>query len=62
MLGVELFGVLYVDPPWRDVVYSRDTGLDQAADNYYPTMELDALKALRLPAAKYCVLFLWTTI
>jgi N6-adenosine-specific RNA methylase IME4 len=62
VLGTELFGVLYVDPPWRDIVYSRDTGSDRAADNHYPTMPLDELKALHLPAAKHCVLFLWTTI
>jgi N6-adenosine-specific RNA methylase IME4 len=61
-LGVKLYAVLYVDPPWRQLVWSRETGLDRAADNHYPTMTLDDLAALKLPAAKNCVLFLWATV
>ena len=60
-LGSTLYGVLYVDPPSRFIARSRQTGLDRAADNHYPTMTLDDLSALQLPAAKDCVLFLWTT-
>jgi N6-adenosine-specific RNA methylase IME4 len=61
-LGRKTFGVIYADPPWRFEPYSRDTGMDRAADNHYPTMTLDAIKALRVPAADDCVLFLWATI
>ena len=59
----KIFGVVYADPPWRFEPYSRDTGLDRAADNHYPTMTLDEIKALDVPsiAAKDSVLFLWTT-
>ena len=32
------YGVIYADPPWRFEPYSRDTGMDRAADNHYPTM------------------------
>jgi len=61
-LGAKLYGVVYADPPWRQEVYSRETGLDRAADNHYPTLTLAQLAALELPAAKDCVLFLWTTV
>lgn len=53
--------MLDVNPPRRQLVWSRETGLDRAADNHYPTMTRDALAALELPAAKDCV-FLWTTV
>jgi N6-adenosine-specific RNA methylase IME4 len=61
-LGAKLYGVLYVDPPWRFLVWEPATGLDHGADNHYPTMTFEALKALPLPAAKRCVLFMWATI
>ena len=59
-----IFGVLYVDPPWRNEPYSRDTGMDRAADNHYPTMTLDEIKVRDVPsiAAKDSVLFLWATV
>lgn len=56
------FGVIYADPPWRFEPYSRETGMDRAADNHYPTMTLDDLKAMTVPAADDCVLFLWATV
>lgn len=56
------YGVLYVDPPWRFEPYNRDTGLDRAADNHYPTMSLDQIKAVEVPAAHDAVLFLWATV
>lgn len=61
-LGLKLYGVLYVDPPWDFLVYSRRTGMVRHAANHYPVMSLDALAALKLPAAKDCVLYLWTTV
>lgn len=62
-LGVtgKLYGVIYADPPWRFEPRSRETGMDRAADNHYPTMTLDAIKALPVPAADDSVLFLWAT-
>jgi hypothetical protein len=56
------YGVIYADPPWRFEPYSRDTGMDRAADNHYPTMTLDDIKALAVPAAADAVLFLWATV
>ena len=37
------YGVLYADPPWRFEPWSRDTGMDRAADNHYPTMSFEEL-------------------
>jgi N6-adenosine-specific RNA methylase IME4 len=60
--GVQVFGVIYADPPWRFEPYSRESGMDRAADNHYPTMTQDDLAALDLPAANDCVLFCWATV
>jgi N6-adenosine-specific RNA methylase IME4 len=60
-LGHRLYDVLYADPPWRFEPYSRVTGMDRAADNHYVTMDLAAIKALKVPAAKDCALLLWST-
>jgi N6-adenosine-specific RNA methylase IME4 len=60
-LGTKLYGVIYADPPWRFEPYSRDTGMDRAADNHYPTMTLADIKALHVPAADDAALFLWAT-
>jgi len=57
------FGVIYADPPWRFEPYSRVTGMDRAADNHYPTMDLDAIFEIPIGriAADDCALFLWAT-
>lgn len=58
------YGVIYADPEWRFEVYNRDTGMDRAADNHYPTSETDAICARPVQdiAAPDCVLFLWATV
>jgi N6-adenosine-specific RNA methylase IME4 len=63
-LGTKLYGVIYADPPWRFEPYSRDTGMDRAADNHYGTMTVEDICGLadRLPAAEDAVLFLWATV
>jgi len=61
-LGSARYGVIYADPPWRFEPYSRETGMDRAADNHYPTMTIEALRALDVPAADDCVLFMWATV
>lgn len=57
------FGVIYADPEWRFEVYSRDTGMDRAADNHYPTTGTDEIcqRPVGDIAADDCVLFLWAT-
>jgi N6-adenosine-specific RNA methylase IME4 len=59
------YGVIYCDPPWRFEPYSRETGMDRAADNHYSTMATSEIMAMAPQiegiAAKDCVLFLWAT-
>ena len=42
-------------------VYDVDSGSDRNADNHYPTMLTADIVALKVPAAKDAVLFLWAT-
>lgn len=60
------YGLIYGDPPWRFEPWSRETGMDRAADNHYPTIALPSLlfpKGSLIPiAANDCVLFLWATV
>ena len=60
-LPAKCYGVIYADPPWTWTSYSQITGMDRAPS--YPTMDLDAIKALRIAsiAAPDSVLFLWAT-
>lgn len=57
------YGVIYADPEWKFEVWSRETGLDRAADNHYPTSDLETIMARDVAsiAAPDCVLFLWAT-
>ena len=58
------YGVILADPEWRFQPYSRDTGMDRAADNHYPTSVTEEIKARDVAsiAAEDCVLFLWATV
>jgi uncharacterized ParB-like nuclease family protein len=60
-LGKALFAVIYANPPWR---YSNPPMGDvaRAVENQYPTMTLEEICALKVPAHEDCVLFLWTPI
>jgi N6-adenosine-specific RNA methylase IME4 len=55
------YGVIYADPPWRLENYSRDGGMDHAGENH-PTMPLEKICALQVPAADDAVLFLWAPV
>jgi len=52
------FNVIYADPPWK---YEFSPSASRAIENYYPTMTLEELKQLEIPAAEDAVLFLWAT-
>jgi N6-adenosine-specific RNA methylase IME4 len=52
------YRLLYVDPPWR---YEHVETENRAIENQYPTMGLDEIAALDVPAADDAVLFLWAT-
>ena len=58
------YGVIYADPEWRFEVYSRETGMDRAADNHYQTSPTEAImqRPVEQIAADDCVLFLWATV
>ncbi len=49
------FEAIYADPPWQ---LGNPTG-DYAPENHYPTMPLEEIKALPVPAADDAVCFLW---
>lgn len=54
------YRVIYADPPW---VYNdkQDTEKLGGAIKHYPTMTLEEICALPIPAEENAVLFLWTT-
>lgn len=58
------YAVILADPEWRFEPYSRETGMDRAADNHYPTSQLEDIKARDVAsiAADDCILFLWATV
>ena len=59
-----LFDVIAIDPPWPYGESIDVSGYDPAghrASNPYPEMSLDDIRAIELPAADDCVLWLWTT-
>lgn len=57
------YGVILADPAWRFKSWSEN-GMDRAADNHYPTKEIEEIKALGVGeiAHRDCVLFLWVTV
>jgi N6-adenosine-specific RNA methylase IME4 len=52
------YRLLYADPPWR---YEHVKTESRAIENQYPTMDLEAICQLEVPAADDAVLFLWAT-
>ncbi len=52
------YAVIYADPPWR---YSSKHHGYGGAEDHYPTMALEDIKAIAVPAADDCALFLWAT-
>lgn len=58
------YAVILADPEWRFEPYSRETGMDRAPENHYPTSTTDKIAARPVAqiAADDCVLFLWATV
>ncbi len=52
------YPVIYADPPWR---YEHIETESRAIENHYPTMTLDEICELSVPAGDDAVLYLWTT-
>jgi N6-adenosine-specific RNA methylase IME4 len=61
LTGDKLYGVIYIDPPWKFETFSEN-GMDRSADNHYPTMSMQSLSELVLPAGKDCIMFMWATV
>jgi N6-adenosine-specific RNA methylase IME4 len=57
------YGVILADPEWRFEPWSRESGMDRAADNHYPTTPADVIASRPVCdiAADDCALFLWAT-
>jgi N6-adenosine-specific RNA methylase IME4 len=58
------YGVILTDCEWQFEPWSRETGMDRAAENHYPTSTLDVIKSRDVPsiAADDAVLFHWATV
>lgn len=54
-----LFDFIVIEPPWN--YGTQQTNPSYRGNTQYPEMTQDELKAIDLPAAKNCILFLWAT-
>ena len=57
------YGIILCDPPWAYRVWGKK-GVGRTAENHYPTMRLEDIRALPVGdlAEKNCALFLWVTL
>jgi N6-adenosine-specific RNA methylase IME4/ParB-like chromosome segregation protein Spo0J len=58
------YGVILADPEWRFGTWSESGRTHAAAENHYPTSDIDTIKARKVASisANDCVLFLWTPV
>ncbi|WP_243667494.1 MT-A70 family methyltransferase [Sinorhizobium medicae] len=63
-LPAKHYGLILADPEWRFEPYSRESGMDRAADNHYPTSatEIIASRPIAEIAADDSTLALWATV
>jgi len=54
------YNVIYADPPWK---YEHPPMGDsnRSIERHYPTLELEKIKSMQIPAAEDSVLFIWAT-
>lgn len=53
------YQIIYADPPWQ---YNKGAvPPNRKMENHYPTMPTKEILALKVPASKDCVLYLWVT-
>ncbi|GAG49785.1 unnamed protein product, partial [marine sediment metagenome] len=55
-----IYDVIVIDPPWPIKKIDRDVAPNQV-EFEYPTMTVNEVMGLEIPAADDCHLFLWTT-
>lgn len=53
-----VYDVIYIDPPWK---YEFSKSSNREIENHYPTMSLEELKQLKIPAAENSVMLMWAT-
>ena len=50
------YELIYTDPPWK---YGGSPALNHSASVYYETLTDEELKAMDIPAADDCLMFMW---
>lgn len=55
---MKLYDIIYADPPWR---YDFSENKKNSIEHHYPTMVLEDIKKMIVPAAKNSILYLWAT-
>lgn len=55
-----IYDVIVIDPPWQMEKIEREVAPNQVGFDY-PTMTIDEIKAMDLPAEKNCHVFMWIT-
>lgn len=58
----QCFQVIYADPPWSYRNKKTGGSMISGAEAKYPTMSVDEICSLQIPADKNAVLFLWATV
>lgn len=60
---INKYNVVLADPPWKYVVWNKDTGQGRSAESHYKTLSIDSLCTLPVHelAADSCALFMWVT-
>lgn len=61
VMPTEHYVVAVMDPAWREEPWSRETGLNKAADNHYPTQTPAEIAANKPPLTKDGIVYMWTT-
>lgn len=56
------YQVIYADPPWCYDNKKTGGSMKSGAESKYPTMTVSEISALKIPADKNSVLFLWATV
>ena len=57
-LNMKHYDIILADCPWR---YSFSKSKSRKIENQYPTMSLQEIKELEVPAKDNCLLYLWAT-
>lgn len=52
------YGLIYADPPWRYDFAETDS---TRVENHYPTLTVEEICELEIPAEPDCVLYMWAT-